>query len=150
MNDRPHKPHVVRRADKTVRRLGYAILIIIVLGTVGSILTAGVIPRMFVGAETTVEIDASMSGFSRYTVQVRAGEAVTVRLTSLDHPYHEDGGGQHQWAVDELGLNIIAPPLGSESVTFTPEEPGIYTFYCGICCGGRSSPTMQGTLIVSA
>jgi len=73
-----------------------------------------------------------------------------VRLTSLDNAYHTDGGGRHQWAVDELGVSIIAPALGSNSVTFTPDQPGVYTFYCDICCGGRANPTMQGKLTVEA
>jgi cytochrome c oxidase subunit II len=75
---------------------------------------------------------------------------VTIRLTSLDNQYHTDGGGQHQWAVDELGVNIIAPSLGSSYATFTPVEPGVYEFYCDICCGGRANPSMQGKLIVEA
>jgi len=89
-----------------------------------------------------------MSGFSADVIRVRAGEEVTIRLTSLDNQYHTDGGGQHQWAVDELGLNVIAPARGSETLSFTPDQLGVYTFYCDICCGGRANPTMQGTLIV--
>lgn len=89
-----------------------------------------------------------MGGFSQDEVRVKAGEPITIRLTSLDNRFHTDGGGQHQWAVDELGLDLIAPPLGSSWVTFTPDEPGVYSFYCDICCGGRANPTMQGTLIV--
>ncbi|OUC09382.1 cytochrome C oxidase subunit II, partial [Litorilinea aerophila] len=75
---------------------------------------------------------------------------VTIRLRSLDNQYHTDGGGQHQWAVDELNVSVIAPPLGSNTITFTPTEPGEYQFYCDICCGGRANPNMQGTLIVEA
>lgn len=97
-----------------------------------------------------VDIAADMGGFSRKVVVVKAGEPVTVRLTSLDNSHHTDGGGKHQWAVDELGVNIIAPPLGSSSKTFTPAKPGTYTFYCDICCGGRANPTMSGRLIVTA
>ena len=61
-----------------------------------------------------------------------------------------DGGGQHQWAVDDLDVSVVAQPLSSNMVTFTPEKPGEYTFYCDICCGGRANPTMNGTLIVEA
>lgn len=91
-----------------------------------------------------------MSGFSVEEVRVKSGEAVTVRLTSLDNSHHTDGGGKHQWAVDELGVSIVAPPEGSSYATFTPTQPGQYTFYCDICCGGRANPSMQGTLIVEA
>lgn len=95
-----------------------------------------------------IDIEADMAGFSRQSVRVRAGEPVTIRLTSLDNQFHTDGGGKHQFAVDELGVNIIAPPRGTGSATFTPTSPGTYTFYCDVCCGGRANPTMQGKLIV--
>jgi heme/copper-type cytochrome/quinol oxidase subunit 2 len=89
-----------------------------------------------------------MGGFSQSEIRVKAGEPITIRLTSLDNRYHTDGGGQHQLAVDELDLDVIAPPLGSSWVTFMPDEPGVYPFYCDICCGGRANPTMQGRLVV--
>ena len=95
-----------------------------------------------------IDIAANMSGFSQRVIRIRAGEPVTIRLTSLDGPYHRDGGGKHQFAVDELDVNIVAPPKGSASQTFTPTEPGTYVFYCDICCGGRANPTMSGRLQV--
>lgn len=91
-----------------------------------------------------------MGGFNTNEIRVKVGQPITVRLTSQDNSHHTDGGGQHQWAVDEFGASVIAPPLGSNSVTFTPDKVGTYTFYCDICCGGRANPTMQGTLIVEA
>jgi len=95
-----------------------------------------------------IDVAIDMKGFDTSEIRVRAGEPVTIRLTSLDGPFHLDGGGKHQLAVDELGVNIIAPARGSASDTFTPTEPGTYVFYCDICCGGRANPTMTGTLIV--
>lgn len=95
-----------------------------------------------------IDVTADMGGFNRRVIRVKAGEPITVRLTSLDNRYHVDGGGKHEFAVDELDLQIIAPSLGSASETFTPTEPGTYEFYCSICCGGRANPTMIGTLIV--
>lgn len=32
--------------------------------------------------------------------------------------------------------------------TFTPSEPGEYTFYRFVYCGGRANPTMNVKLIV--
>jgi cytochrome c oxidase subunit II len=101
-------------------------------------------------AGNVIDIAADMGGFSMKEVRVTAGEEITVRLESLDNRFHTDGGGQHQWAVDELDLNIIAQPLSTNYATFTPDNPGVYTFYCDICCGGRANPTMQGKLIVEA
>jgi heme/copper-type cytochrome/quinol oxidase subunit 2 len=81
-------------------------------------------------------------------IRVKVGEPVTLRLTSLDSSHHTDGGGKHQWAVDELSVSIVAEPESSNYQTFTPDKPGTYTYYCDICCGGRANPTMQGRLIV--
>lgn len=146
-----HKPQAIpHRRHNSVRVIAFSAIVLIVVGAAGYLLIAGLVPRLPIAALNTIDISATMSGFSSNVIHVRAGEEVTVRLTSLDNQYHTDGGGQHQWAVDELGLNIVAPALGSESLTFTPDQPGTYTFYCDICCGGRANPSMQGTLIVEA
>lgn len=151
MKHHPQKPHVIpRRQHNTARAIAFSAIAIVILGAAGYLLVSGLFPRLPIAALNTIDISASMSGFSSNVVHVRAGEEVTLRLTSLDNQYHTDGGGQHQWAVDELGLNVVAFALGSESLTFTPDQPGMYTFYCDICCGGRANPTMQGTLIVEA
>jgi heme/copper-type cytochrome/quinol oxidase subunit 2 len=97
-----------------------------------------------------VEIKGTMGGFSTPTIQAKAGRPLTVRLTSVDSRFHTDGGGKHQFAIDALGVNIVAPPLGTQEATFTPPAPGVYEYYCDICCGGRANPTMQGKLIVES
>lgn len=101
-------------------------------------------------AGNVIDVEASMSGFDQKEIRVRAGQPVTIRLTSLDNEHHTDGGGKHQWAVDELGVDVVAPPEGSDYMTFTPDKPGTYTFYCDICCGGKANPTMNGQLVVEA
>ncbi|MGK7312501.1 MAG: cupredoxin domain-containing protein [Candidatus Longimicrobiales bacterium M2_2A_002] len=95
-----------------------------------------------------IDVAIDMKGFDTPEIRVRAGEPVTLRLTSLDGPFHLDGGGKHQLAIDEFGVNIIAPARDTASATFTPMEPGTYEFYCDICCGGRANPTMIGSLVV--
>jgi len=101
-------------------------------------------------AGNVIDVAADMGGFDKPEIKVKAGESVTIRLTSLDNSHHTDGGGQHQWAVDELGVDIVAQPESSNYATFTPDRPGEYTFYCDICCGGRANPSMNGTLIVES
>ena len=95
-----------------------------------------------------VEIKGTMGGFSTSEIQAKAGRPLTVRLTSVDNRFHTDGGGKHQFAIDALGVNIVAPPLGTQEATFTPATPGVYEYYCDVCCGGRANPTMVGKLIV--
>jgi heme/copper-type cytochrome/quinol oxidase subunit 2 len=143
------KPHAVRRSrDNRIRVLGFSVIVIFVIGAAGYLFVSALMPKTLVAAENTIDVAADMSGFNVREIRVTAGEATTLRLTSLDTQFHTDGGGQHQWAVEELDVSVIAPPKGSNSVTFTPDRPGTYTFYCDICCGGRANPSMQGTLIV--
>ena len=99
-------------------------------------------------AGNVIDIAAGMDGFDKKEIRVKVGEPVTIRLTSMDNSAHTDGGGKHQWAVDELGANVVAQPESSNTVTFTPKKSGTYTFYCDICCGGRANPTMNGQIVV--
>jgi heme/copper-type cytochrome/quinol oxidase subunit 2 len=151
MSSKNRKERAARRArQKTIRIVTFGVIAVLVLSTAGYLLASAFTPRTPPPAANTIDIAADMSGFSLKEIRIKAGEPVTIRLTSLDNQHHTDGGGKHQWAVDELGANVIAPPLGSNYVTFAPDKPGTYTFYCDVCCGGRANPSMQGTLIVEA
>lgn len=151
MNIKQQRERAARRArQQRTRAIAFGVVVILVLGAAGYLLSAAFADKTPPAAENTIDISADMGGFSQDEVHVQAGQPVTIRLTSLDNQYHSDGGGKHQWAVDELGVSIVAPPEGSNQATFTPEEPGTYVFYCDICCGGRANPTMQGKLVVEA
>lgn len=131
--------------------VAYTVVAVIVLGIAGMLLIQALRPPELAPlAGNVIDVAANMSGFDKPEIRIKAGEPVTVRLTSLDNQHHTDGGGQHQWAIDELGVSVVAQPLSSNTVTFTAEKPGEYTFYCDICCGGRANPSMTGKLIVEA
>src|SRR3990172_7547827 len=135
----------VRQRRRRLRTIAFSVLVLVVLGSSGYLLASAFArPDLQPLAGKVIDIDADMSGFSQSEVRLKVGEAVAVRLTSLDNSHHTDGGGKHQWAVDELGVNIVALPESSAHATFTPTQPGQYTFYCDICCGGRANPSMQG------
>lgn len=151
MKTKQHKKRTTHQAQpRKLRGLTFGVIVLLVLGTAGYLLATAFSPKTPPPAANTIDVSADMGGFSQAEIRVKAGQPVTMRLTSLDNSHHTDGGGQHQWAVDELGVSIVAPPLGSNWATFTPDKPGVYTFYCDICCGGRANPTMQGKLIVEA
>lgn len=138
-----------RARQQRIRSAIFALIVVGVLGLAGYYLKSAFFrPPPEPMAGNVIDIQASMSGFDKTEIRVKVGEPVTIRLTSLDNSHHTDGGGKHQWAVDELGVNVIAQPLSSNYVTFTPDKAGTYTFYCDICCGGRANPTMNGVLIV--
>jgi len=138
-----------RECQKKIRAIAFVFIGVVVLGLAGYFLVSAFFqPAPPALAGNVIDVQADMAGFDLKLIRLKAGEPVTVRLTSLDNSHHTDGGGKHQWAVDELGVSIVAPPEGSNYATFTPDKPGTYTYYCDICCGGRANPTMQGTLVV--
>ncbi|MFV2034584.1 MAG: cupredoxin domain-containing protein [Halocynthiibacter sp.] len=99
---------------------------------------------------STVAITISMSGFSPKVVTGSVGQEIRVQLINKDNSLHSDGGGWHQFAVDELGLDYKVAPLSESLISFTVDKPGTYDFYCGICCGGKANPYMHGQLVVEA
>ena len=135
--------------QRRIRSTIFAVVVIGVLGLAGYYLKQAFFrPTPTPIAGNVIDVSASMSGFDKTEIRLKVGQPVTVRLTSMDNSAHTDGGGKHQWAIDELGLNIVAQPESSNYVTFTPTKAGTYDFYCDICCGGRANPTMNGQLIV--
>ena len=151
MDKHEQQARAARRArQKKIRAVAFGFIIVTVLGLSVSLLVSAFLPKTPPAAANTIDISADMGGFNMKEIHVKTGQPVTIRLTSLDGPHHTDGGGRHQWAVDEFGASVVAPAEGSNTVTFTPDKPGTYTYYCDICCGGRANPTMQGKLIVEA
>ncbi len=148
------KAHIAyRRAQrrKALRVVAFAAVVVVVLAAAAALLVSAFSrPALPALSGNVIDVAASMDGFDKQEVRVKVGQPVTIRLTSLDNSHHTDGGGQHQWAVDELNANVVAPPLGSATVTFTPAKAGEFTFYCDICCGGRANPSMQGKLVVES
>ena len=142
---------IKRRRQQRLRSIAFVLIVLGVLVLSGYLLKPVLFrtppPPM---AGNVIDVAADMGGFSMKEIRLKVGEPVTIRLESLDNSHHTDGGGKHQLAVDELGVDVIAQPLSTNYATFTPEEPGTYTFYCDICCGGRANPTMNGTLIVES
>lgn len=140
-----------RQRQKQVRSIIFSVLVVGVLGLAGYLLKEAFFkPAPPPMAGNVIDVKADMAGFDMKEIRVKTGQPVTVRLTSLDNSHHTDGGGKHQWAVEELGVDIVAQPESSNYATFTPDRPGEYTFYCDICCGGRANPTMNGKLIVES
>ena len=135
--------------QKRIRTSIFAVIVVGVLGLTSFYLVKAFFrpapPSM---AGNVIDVQASMSGFDQKEIRVKVGEPVTIRLTSLDNEHHTDGGGKHQWAVDELGIDIVAQPESSNYMTFTPTKAGTYTFFCDICCGGKANPTLSGHLVV--
>jgi cytochrome c oxidase subunit II len=91
----------------------------------------------------------SMSGFTPPTIEMNAGEKMAIELVNLDNNMHSDGGGWHQFASDELDFNYKVAPEKKKVIELTVDKPGVYSFYCDVCCGGKENPSMQGKIVVN-
>lgn len=139
---------VARQRQGRKNKILFSLITVTILGLAGFLLFHAFYKPPLPVAKNVIDVSADMGGFDKTEIRVKVGEPVTIRLRSLDNPYHTDGGGKHQWAVDEFNVSIIAPPEGTAMATFTPTKVGEYTFYCDVCCGGRANPSMNGKLIV--
>ncbi|MBI5813091.1 MAG: cupredoxin domain-containing protein [Deinococcota bacterium] len=95
-------------------------------------------------------VQISMSGWQPTVVKAKLGQPLTITMVNLDNSLHSDGGGWHNFVVEEFGVSERVPPKQTLSFSFTPTKAGEYLFYCDICCGGKENPFMQGRLVVSA
>ncbi len=77
--------------------------------------------------------------FGTETLQVKAGETVTIYLSNQDMM-------THAFDVDELDIHVPVTTNEVVPITFTATEVGSYTFYCGV--SGHRTAGMVGTLVV--
>lgn len=136
------------RRQQRINKFFFAGIAVVVLSLAAILLFNALYKSPLPAADNVIDVTADMGGFDKKEIRVKVGQSVTIRLRSLDNSYHTDGGGKHQWAIDEFKANVVAPPEGTAMTTFTPTQPGTYIFYCDICCGGRANPNMNGKLIV--
>lgn len=78
--------------------------------------------------------------FSETELEARAGEPVNLELFNVD-------GYEHAFEIDEFNVHVLLPGSETANLTFTPTEPGTYTFYCGVY--GHREAGMVGTLVVA-
>ncbi len=132
-------------------RLGVFATVVLVVGIVAANLVIGRLQPPGAPEANALQVHVSMAGYDPDQLTVKAGQSVKIQLASMDTSMHSDGGGWHQLAIDELGLNFKVGPESSQVFSFTaPAAPGTYTYYCDVCCGGKSNPAMQGKLTVTA
>lgn len=78
--------------------------------------------------------------FLQDEVQVKVGEPVTLHLVNQD-------SYAHAFDIDEFDIHQPFAANETLEVTFTPEKPGSYPFYCD--SPGHEAAGMVGTLIVT-
>lgn len=141
--------------SRRTRSLRLALLagLALVVGGIATTMVASRPPAPPVTEGITVQVRGRMgeAGFEPMELRVKTGQTVKIKFSSLDNPLHSDGGGWHEFAIDELGIDWKVGPLSSQVFEFTaPLKPGTYTYYCNTCCGGKENPAMLGKLTVAA
>lgn len=130
-------------------RIGAFIGLVVLVGGAAIALVVDRLQGPVASDESALQVRASMAGFDPSELTVTAGQTVRIEFASLDTPFHSDGGGWHEFAIDALGIDWKVGPESSRVFELTaPAEPGTYEWYCDICCGGKENPTMRGTLRV--
>jgi cytochrome c oxidase subunit II len=87
----------------------------------------------------TIEVKVYQFDFEPNTIEVMAGQEVTLIVSS------QDTG--HSLSIAKLGIHIEAQPGSHGEQTFVVDEPGEYQWDCNVYCGSGHGD-MHGTLIV--
>ena len=86
-----------------------------------------------------INVEGGSFYFEPNVITVKKGETVTIVLNSVDM--------MHDFIIDELDIRTeIVKGGNSGTVTFTPTEPGEYTFYCSVA--NHKAMGMVGKMIV--
>jgi cytochrome c oxidase subunit II len=153
---KPHHDDAAEKRSRRIRQGAFALVVAAIL-VVGGYLAFGDLAGQR-GAATSADaipVRLSMAGFTPSEVRVPAGQTVALELWTTDAAPHL-AGGVHTMISDELGIHEELPAAGPTGdsrkvVTITtPTVPGTYDIYCETCCGGKASPSMHGTLTVTA
>lgn len=101
-----------------------SLVALFVLGGVSAVLTVTgqhtVSPLDRFGAEPVAMVGFE---FAPAALTVRAGEEARFLVRN-------DDLALHTFTVDELAVDVIVKPRREALVRFTPEDPGVYQFYC--------------------
>jgi hypothetical protein len=116
-------PETRARQNQQILRVGaFTSILVTVIVAVVYLLTPVLSPKESGITQTTnakaINIQAGMDGFDMEEIRVKVSETVKVNLRSLDNEHRTYGGGKHQFAVDELGVNVVAQPLSIAGGTF--------------------------------
>lgn len=87
-----------------------------------------------------IEVTAKQWEFIPNPIRVNLGDRVRLKITSVDV--------SHGFALPDFGVSQRLSPGRTETVEFTADKAGSFTFFCNVVCGSGHS-RMRGTLVVS-
>ena len=85
-------------------------------------------------------IAATDIAYDTSSISAQVGQMVNINFVN-------DGALEHNFLIDAFGLDNLLKSGESDSISFTPQEPGIYEFYCNVA--GHLEAGMKGTLTVN-
>ena len=101
-------------------------------------------------ATAAQRVTVDMAGFHPANLTATAGQPMQIQIINPDSSMHSDGGGWHELAIPELGIDARIAPRSDKTIDIPAAAAGEYAFYCDVCCGGKENPSMQGVLKVTA
>lgn len=144
-----HETKLMReRRKRKLVRVGFVALALAVTVAAAALLTGAFKDNTPIDPNAhAMRID--MSGFSPNYLTARVGESIKIDLINPDGPWHQDGGGYHNFVLERFGVNETVNPQSQRVFEFVPTDAGEFLWYCSLCCGGKESPSMQGRLKVT-
>ena len=93
-------------------------------------------------APQPLELTLTATDIAYDTSNISAIVSQKVNITFVN-----DGALEHNFIIDEFGVENLLKSGANVAISFTPQEPGTYDFYCNVA--GHLEAGMQGTLTVS-
>ena len=91
-------------------------------------------------SEKVIHITAKKFEFTPAEITVKKGEPVAIEIKSEDV--------KHGFSLPDFGVRLDIKPGQTNTVRFTPDKAGQFTFTCDIFCGSGHEE-MSGTLTVT-
>lgn len=85
------------------------------------------------------DITAKQFEFQPSTIEVNQGDVVILKIKSIDV--------DHGIAIPDFGVSRTLQPGKEETIQFTADKKGTFTFFCNVLCGSGHE-SMTGTLVV--
>jgi plastocyanin len=85
-------------------------------------------------------IIATDIAYDTSSISAQVGQAVNIDFVN-------NGALEHNFLIDAFGLDNLLVSGENASISFTPQEPGTYEFYCNVA--GHLEAGMKGSLTVT-